>query len=416
MDEVIGLGSYLNISGGDDLRPQDLFSWSSAGNRNTSSSGTRYFSINGGVTSIVNFSQGPTGDFGDWLSADCPQSHPYVQNAFSCTGQFSDVTATSPEGINLDVIGYDLVTSMPTPTPTPTLDPCYPNFTTAEGCDALSSLTIGAGNTALGWRSLFLTTTGSYNTGVGGGALALNNGSSNTAVGMAALLLNTSGAQNTAVGTNSLVFNDTGSNNTASGYFSLMNNTTGGSNTATGWEALTANTSGSNNTGVGNQALQSNLSNSDHVAIGSMAGSGITSVDNNIIIGHHSGVHSVFGQVSDRCTIDNIFGAPVSAATAAVVMIDSDGRLGTVSSDGPDPGGFSSKGSIRPQAIHDATKQATLDRTIESLQATIAQQQQQIEMLMAHVKKQATQIQRVNAQVEMRKPAAKVVVDKQAVP
>src|SRR5262249_32982149 len=203
MDEVIGLGSYLNISGDGDLQPQDLFSWSSAGNRNTSSSGTRFFSINGGVTNIVNFNQGPTGDFGDWLSAECPQSHPYVQNAFSCTGQFSDVTATSPEGINLDVIGYDLVIpSTPTPTPTPTLDPCFPNFTTAEGCDALSSLTIGAGNTALGWRSLFLTTTGSFNTGVGGGALALNNGNSNTAAEVAALLLNTSGAQNTAVGTN----------------------------------------------------------------------------------------------------------------------------------------------------------------------------------------------------------------------
>ena len=383
MDEVIGLGSYLNISGGDDLRPQDLFSWSSAGNRNTSSSGTRYFSINGGVTSIVNFNQGPTGDFGDWLSADCPQSHPYVQNAFSCTGQSSDITATSPEGINLDVIGYDLVN---TPTVTSPPDGCYPNFTTAEGCDALSSLTTGAGNTALGWRSLFLTTTGSFNTGVGGGALALNDGSSNTAVGVAALLLNTSGAQNTAVGTNSLVFNDTGSDNTGTGYFSLMNNTSGGSNTASGWEALTANTTGSNNTAIGNQALQSNLSNSEHVAVGSMAGSGITSVDNNIIIGHHSGVHSVFGQVSDRCTIDNIFGAPVSAATAAVVMVDSDGRLGTATSDGPDPGGFSPKGNIRPQAIPDAAKQAMLDRTVESLQATVTHNQQQIEILTAQLK------------------------------
>jgi hypothetical protein len=416
INEVIGLGSHLNISGGDDLRPQDLFSWSSAGNRNTSSSGTRYFSINGGVTNIVNFNQSPTGDFGDWLSEDCPQSHSYVQNAFSCTGQSSDVTATSPEGINLDVIGYDLV-STPMPTPTPAIvDGCYPNFTIAEGCDALGSLTTGAGNTALGWRSLFLNSTGSFNTGVGGGALALNNGSSNTAVGVAALLLNTSGAQNTAVGTNSLVFNDTGSSNSATGYFSLMNNTSGGSNTASGWEALTANTTGSTNTAIGNQALQSNLSNSEHVAIGSMAGSGITSVDNNIIIGHNSGVHSVFGQVSDRCTIDNIFGAPISAATAAVVMVDSDGRLGTVSSDGPDLGGFSPKGNIRPQAIPDGAKQAMLNRTAESLQGAVTQNQQQIEMLMAQVKEQATQIQRVNAQIETRKPAAKVVVDKQAVP
>src|SRR5207245_7959269 len=72
----------------------------------------------------------------------------------------------------------------------PPPDECFPNFTTAEGCDALSLLTTGAGNTALGWRSLFLNTDGSFNTGVGGGALVLNNGSSNTAVGATALLLN----------------------------------------------------------------------------------------------------------------------------------------------------------------------------------------------------------------------------------
>jgi len=124
MDEVIGVGSHLNITGTyhGDLRPQDLFSWSSAGVRNYSSSGTRYFSINTGSTNIVNFNQNPNGDLGDWLSAACPQAHPYVQNAFTCTGQSSDVTATSPEGINLDVIGYDLANS-PTPTPTPTPTP-----------------------------------------------------------------------------------------------------------------------------------------------------------------------------------------------------------------------------------------------------------------------------------------------------
>jgi hypothetical protein len=107
MDEVIGLGSLLNAPG-NDLRPQDLFSWSSAGHRNTTSSGTRYFSINGGVTNIVGFNQRQDGDLGDWFSAPCPQARPYVQNAFTCRGQFSDIAATSPEGINFDVIGYDL--------------------------------------------------------------------------------------------------------------------------------------------------------------------------------------------------------------------------------------------------------------------------------------------------------------------
>ena len=121
IDEVLGLGSYLG-SGSSDLRPQDLFSWSSSGTRNLSSGGLRYFSINSGSTDIVDFNQDVNGDFGDWLSFSCPQGNPYVQNAFGCPGQFSDVTATSPEGINLDVIGYDLG-SAPPPTPTPTPSP-----------------------------------------------------------------------------------------------------------------------------------------------------------------------------------------------------------------------------------------------------------------------------------------------------
>jgi len=107
VDEAIGLGSRLG-GNSNDLRPQDLFSWSSPGHRNINTSGTRYFSINGGVTNIVRFNQNPDGDLGDWLSEQCPQTHPYVQNAFACTGQSSDIAATSPEGINLDVIGYDL--------------------------------------------------------------------------------------------------------------------------------------------------------------------------------------------------------------------------------------------------------------------------------------------------------------------
>ncbi|HEY2387854.1 MAG TPA: NF038122 family metalloprotease [Candidatus Binatia bacterium] len=116
MDEVMGLGSAIGAFG--DLRPQDLFSWSAPGTRNLTSGGSRYFSIDGGTTDIVGFNQISGGDFGDWLSGGCPQTTPYVQNAFACAGQASDVEAFSPEGINLDVIGYDLILG---PTPTPTL-------------------------------------------------------------------------------------------------------------------------------------------------------------------------------------------------------------------------------------------------------------------------------------------------------
>jgi hypothetical protein len=315
------------------------------------------------------------------------------------------------EGFAMDGLQANVAAATPTPTPTPTPG-CYPNFTTAGGCDALDSVATGAGNTALGWRSLFLDTTGGFSTGVGGGALALNNADSNTGVGAAALLLNTSSTQNTAVGTDALVFNDSGSSNTATGYFSLMNNTTGGSNTAIGSEALTANTTGSNNTAIGNLALTNSQTTSDHVCVGSDAGSGISAAnDNNIIIGHHSGVHSVFGQESDRCFVDNIFGASVSAATAAMVMVDSDGRLSTVTADGPDPGGSSLKG-IRPKVIPNATKQAMLNFQVQELEAKVTQQQKQVETLTAQLKKQAAQIHKVNAELEMRKPSAKMIVNK----
>ena len=116
MDEVLGLGSYLGGSPEDtEFRPQDLFSWSAPGQRSHAAVGTRYFSINNGITHIVNFNQNPSGDFGDWESEPCPQISPYVQNAFGCMGQVADVTATSPEGINLDVIGYDLIAAIPPP-------------------------------------------------------------------------------------------------------------------------------------------------------------------------------------------------------------------------------------------------------------------------------------------------------------
>src|SRR5437867_10241597 len=80
---------------------------------------------------------------------------------------------------------FGLLPRMQAVSPAP--DGCYPGFTTAEGCNALNALTTGAGNTAVGWYSLFLNGAANYNTGVGAGALALNTGDSNTAVGTAAM-------------------------------------------------------------------------------------------------------------------------------------------------------------------------------------------------------------------------------------
>jgi hypothetical protein len=134
----------------------------------------------------------------------------------------------------------------------PTPDGCYPDFTTAEGCDALKSLVTGAGNTALGWRSLFSDTIGSFSTAVGVGALTLNNADSNTAVGAAALLLNTTGSDNTAIGSDTLVHNDSGAVNIAIGDDTLSNNVSGSFNIVVGGFGAGFNiVAGSNNIYIG---------------------------------------------------------------------------------------------------------------------------------------------------------------------
>ena len=277
----------------------------------------------------------------------------------------------------------------------------------AEGYLALANLTTGAYNTGIGVYSLLSLTDGNFNTGVGAGSLFSNTANENVAVGAGALFSNTTGT-NTAVGPFALFSNTTGGANTATGFHALLNNVDGLNNAAYGVRPLEFNTSGSNNTAIGNLALNNNQTTSNHVAVGRQAGSGITTADNDIIVGHHSGVHSVFGQISDRCHIDNIFGAPVSAGTAAFVFVDSDGRLGTTTVAGIDPGGFFPNGGQRP-AVPQSTKPDTaLNGKVEKLQATVVQQQKQIETLTAQLKEQAAQIQKVSTQLLVNKPAAQI--------
>src|SRR4029453_14529574 len=89
----------------------------------------------------------------------------------------------------------------------PPPDGGYPNFTTAEGTDALKNLTTGVGNTATGWHSLFANTAGNLNTAGGAGALLSNTEDNNTATGALTLLSNTGGFYNTADGAFALFSN-----------------------------------------------------------------------------------------------------------------------------------------------------------------------------------------------------------------
>ncbi len=240
----------------------------------------------------------------------------------------------------------------------PAPDGCYPGFTTAEGCAALNSLTTGAGNTGVGWRSLFLNTTGSFNTALGTGALVLNNGDSNTATGAAALLLNTTGHDNTAAGVNALASNTTGPTNTAMGVGALSSNTFGGGSTAVGYQALASQTGRGGSTAIGSTALASqtdgeantatgaaalesttgsgNTANgftalrdstgNDNTALGAGAGGNVTTASNVICIGA-----GVFGaNVDNSCYIGNIFGS--TSANGVGVLVNSNGRLGTTTS------------------------------------------------------------------------------------
>src|SRR5207302_11365268 len=76
----------------------------------------------------------------------------------------------------------------------PPPDGGYANQNTAEGEDALFSLTDGSNNTAIGYRAMYSDTRGFGNTAIGVGALGDNTaGSSNTAIGDGALLQNSEG-------------------------------------------------------------------------------------------------------------------------------------------------------------------------------------------------------------------------------
>jgi hypothetical protein len=282
------------------------------------------------------------------------------------------------------------------------------------GFQTLSHNTTGNRNTGMGYRTLAFNTTDSDNTAIGWNALFNNRvgARDNTAVGSQALFSNNSGIENTAVGFQALTNNSTAIDNAAFGLFALLSNVDGSSNTALGTAALRFNVSGSNNQAVGRGALRNSLG-SGNIAIGREAGAGLTTVDNNIIVGPLSGVHSRFGQTSNTCFIANIYGAGVNnmGGVARFVIIDPDGKLGTVTvaADGILQDESSPQGIQPAPDAPEEPKQAKLERKVETLQATVTQQQTQIETLTAQLKEQAAQIQKVSAQLEVNKPAPQVV-------
>ena len=301
---------------------------------------------------------------------------------------------TPPLLITLALLCFGILPNAQAVVPAP--DGGYPGGNTAEGDNALLSLTTGINNTAvganalrdnttgaynvaigeaalanntsgfqnmaigaealgnnnanfnlaIGFRALFMNTTGNHLTGIGAAALRNNTtASDNTAIGSNALRENTIGAENTAIGSLTLPNNTIGNFNTASGYQALFSNTTGVYNTANGYQALPNNTTGDLNTAIGVGALFYNTTGNYNTAIGSDALHYNTRGSNNIGLGNDTGIsvttasnvicigRLVLGaNVSNTCFIGNIREVATINMNAIPVVIDSSGQLGTMSS------------------------------------------------------------------------------------
>jgi hypothetical protein len=273
--------------------------------------------------------------------------------------------------------------------PSPTPDGGYPNGNTAEGKQALFSVTTGANNTAVGLQSLYSDKTGGNNTATGRSALQNNTSDFNTATGVTALMFNTgdsntatgwgalrnsttgsfntangfeamvaqqnhntgnfntangfkalwynqTGDDNTAIGCSALLNNTTGSDQTANGFQALFKNKTGGTNIANGYRALYSNTTGNFNIANGASALYSNTSGSFNIALGVNAGRNLTVGSNNIDIGNPGvageGNTIRIGKVGTQSAtfIAGINGATVAKGVG--VIVDAKGHLGTMTS------------------------------------------------------------------------------------
>jgi hypothetical protein len=389
----------------------------------------------------------------------------------------------------------------------PPPDGGYPNFTTAEGTNALKNLTSGAGNTGVGWSSLLNVTTASFNTATGAGTLVLNTGNENTATGAVALLSNTTGESNTAIGAFALFSNqesnrnnavgdralfshtsgdynnavgtfalssDTGgAQNNAFGDEALVSNTIGAANTAVGDNALHENTTGSLNTAIGALALYSNVGGNFNTALGAGAGSSVTG-NSNICIGStvlgvagennriRIGDNLPTGSGQSACYIGGIAGQTVGAG-GGTCYVDNAGKLGVFLSARrykenirPMDDGSAALFSLKPVTFrykpeydesgtphfgliaeevaevapdlvirnakgelstvrYEAVNAMLLNEFLKEHQkvqeqgAAIAQLKNGMDSLIAHIKEQDSKIQKVSDEIEMSKPATRLV-------
>lgn len=259
------------------------------------------------------------------------------------TAEGEDALFSLTSGTNNSAIGHDAL---------------YNNTTgfsnVANGHNALFSNTTGEGNTANGESALYSNTTNNFSTATGAFALfSTTTGGASTADGAFALYQNTSGAFNVAVGSYALYVNTTGFSNNAVGVNALFSNTAGLYNVAVGGGAVYGNTTGSRNIGIGGATLSYNRNGSNNVALGDSALEELRDGTNNIAVGQKAGVKLMSGdwnvyvgniavkqesgtiRIGDHTRNTNTYIAGISGVTVAGsvgVVIDSKGHLGTMTS------------------------------------------------------------------------------------
>ena len=201
----------------------------------------------------------------------------------------------------------------------PPSDGGYANGNTAEGTQALLSLTTGSDNTATGFQALYSNTSG-------GG---------NNAFGSQALLSNISGTRNLAVGAAALSRLTSGDSNVAVGNVALAQAVTVNFNTALGRRALFR-SQGDQNVGLGFFA-GGNLSDvgTNNIYVGNVGPVPIGSESNTIRIGMQTATTVTVGNPPFETypmpahTATYIAGIAGAALNGRPVMINGNGQLGT---------------------------------------------------------------------------------------
>jgi hypothetical protein len=181
----------------------------------------------------------------------------------------------------------------------------------------------------------------------------------------------------------------------------------------------TGNIDGSENTAVGTGAGPNIVSGFNNTYLGNFVGTLAGDEDSTIRIGDLSNGN---GAGSLECYIGGIFNneQPVGGTVVEVTIDLANDHLGWQVEPGaarpvlkrgvPAPRGLQRLGTgpqLQRQTMNGKVEK--LEATVTQQQKQIGQQQKQIETLTAQLKEQATEIQKVSAQLEMIRPAPRVV-------